>query len=251
LGLLFEKRYGRLEMPTTQREYINMSSHKRFFKFVNSDKLLNEFIWRADTGLLAFHVHQELQKHGYNVAVRSRVSINTINSGVFIFFEDLSPQSNPLWHISFHLEKWNGHSKYGAIHIKNNVTGMYQLLYITRMPSICSPLETDSVILSRGSIVQNTMAGYTPSQFCGAYKPSIDIVLHVLNNYFTPDTNPLSLHNDLSNVKTKHPYLLTVMASRPANIAVSGLIGGKTRCKKQSKSKHTRKYRYKQWIQLN
>lgn len=221
-----------------------MSSHKRFFKFVNSDILLNEFLWRAETGLLASHVYQELQKHGYNVAVRSRVSTNTINSGVFIFFEDFSPRPNPLWHISFHLEKWNGSSKHGAIHIKNNVSGMYQLLYITRIPSICHHLETNSVILSRGSIVQNTLAGYSPSQFCGAYKPSIDIVLHVLNNYFTPYTNPLSLHHNLSNVNTKHSYLLTVMASRPSNIAVSGLIGGYTHCKKRSKSKHTRKYRH-------
>jgi hypothetical protein len=223
------------------RKKINMSSQKRFFKFVNSDILLNEFLWRAENGLLAHDIQKELHINGYNLNVVSSVSNNSVNSGVFVSFYDNGIPQQRLWHISFHLEKLAHDSPHGAIHIKNNINKLYQLLYIKRIPLHCSPSDTYKIVLSRGSMIQTT----SPlPRFCGMYEPTIKIVLDVLNEYFTPINNPLSLYKQLSGMTVKHPYILTVMASRPSNIAVSGLIGGKTRSNRR-KSKLTRKYKHK------
>lgn len=193
----------------------NIIFHNTLFRFVNNDWLLNEFLWRADARVnrLANDISNELLKHGYNSIV---VTTNVNNNGVYIHLGD----GTYYWHISFHLEKLNKPPP-GAFHIKNNISKQYQILYVTEYPSTCNPLWTNRVEVKRSTFLDKST-----TSICGIYESTINVVLSVINSYFSQPSNPLSLHNNLSGRYNRHPHLMTIIRSRPTEIKRTRLTQG-------------------------
>jgi hypothetical protein len=223
---------------------INIQSHEYFFDFVNSDILLNEFLWRADKSqnILKQSLDNALRRHGY---IRMYVITRVTNSGVYI---NVFNNNVKVWHISFHLEPSvsNPTPPPGALHIRSNIittTNAYQILRVTAIPMACASGTPTRLQFSAGTFHPTS---YT--SICGALEPSIRIILNIVEQYFTPQTNRLSLYNDLSNkMRIPHPNLMAIIRTRPTHISRStltaGLIGGKrygtTRKLRTRRYKHT------------
>jgi hypothetical protein len=176
---------------------------------------------------LADDISSALRLNGYNtISVETAVT----PSGVYIHMTDGSYK----WHISFHLEKQNKPPP-GALHIKNNITKHYQMLYVKHYPSVCNPSWTNHIELVRSSYLYSK-----DTSICGIYENTFDIALSVVNQYLMQSNNPLSLYNNLSGRYNRHYHLMAIIRSRPTEIRRTRLTQGvKGRKSKQTRKKKT------------
>lgn len=223
----------------------DISSHEHFFSFVNSDDLLNEFLWRADRSVnrLRRDVVYALRNAGFP---NLRIGTNVTHSGVYINMLDSSGKR--MLHISFHLQPSyiQPPQSPGAIHAMNNFAnpGVYQMFYVVQRLSVCNPGAVNGLNLLRSSYDPNMY-----SSICGSLDTTVDIILGVVNRYFKQPTEPLSLYHNLSGRRTTvHPQLMPIIRSRPHIITrtalTAGLAGGaKSRYSRTRNERHRRRLR--------
>lgn len=216
---MFEIWVSILEMST------DLMSHESIFRLLNYDYILNEFLWRANNnGLLQYHINQLFISHNYNNII---AFTNITSRGVYI---NIELNSNKLWHMSFHLHNVPHLSTNppGAIHIQNNTntsTKPYEITPLIEVYSICNQLN--HIHFNRGQIFSKN----PKYSMCSIVNDTINIVLNLLNNYFTQSSNPLSLYYNLSgNQQIVNPYLMPIIRTRVATMIrtslTSHLVGG-------------------------
>lgn len=203
------------EMPQNPNHLRNIQSHGEIFKFM-TDEMLNEFLWRAEstTNLLGQHVENALHMSGYTtLSVKTKVN----NRGVYI---NVKENNIKKLHISFHLKKITQPQAPGAIHVGDNsqIPTQYQLLYIISVPDICNPSKINHIQFTKGSFEPNTI-----SNICGNLEPTIQRILDVLNLYFGPSNEPLSLIHNISGIFQPHRELMPIIRTRPTNLVRTSL----------------------------
>lgn len=215
-----------MSSTNNKQKYINAASHNLLFTFINSDILLNEFLWRADmrTGILKQQLETVLHFNKYNILIET----TSLLSGIYI---NAYLNGAKIWHISFHLQNKQNQSPPGALHIINNTQTIYacQLFNITIYPS--SNCQLHLLNLKRSLLFPDTL-----QSFCTQHDNSLNIVIDILKQYFTHLPNNYSLYNNLTYKNKPHKFLMPIIRTRPCiqrTPLTAYLTGGKY--------KHTRR----------
>jgi hypothetical protein len=200
----------------------DVSSHEHFFSFVNSDDLLNEFLWRADPRIsrMKHDIDQQLQITGFSTLY---TETNITPQGVYINVKDHTI-NRQIFHLSFHLMRSYAPQPPGAFHARNNFThrGVYQMFYVVQRSSACNPGATNGLNLIRSRFFPSSY-----SSICGRVEPAINVILSVVNRYFKQPTEPLSLYHDLTGRRaTVHPQLMPIIRTRPRTLTRTALTAG-------------------------
>lgn len=199
--------------------------------------MLNELLWRADISTNCF-VNDIQPMINSNPALRNKnitVQSNITNNGIYVNIRDGS--KNQVGHVSLHLQQLTQSSikSPGALHIQNNTSDVYQLLNVERKPDDCNPMSVNYKLSSIN--LKNAKGSNTT--ICRDVQETSKIILSVLNYYTTTViNNPLSLYHKRSYNNTVHPYLMSIVRTRPSikrTALTKTLKGGKRAKAKKSK----------------
>jgi hypothetical protein len=218
----------------------NIVTHEYLFDFIFNDVMLNELYWRADpsTNCLVNDIQPLIDVEPSLQHKNITVQTNITNKGIYINIYELHVK---IGHVSLHLEykQLKNIKSPGALHIQNDNSSIYQLLSLVRYPDSCNP---SSINYKLSSINTSKLQIIPP--ICKEVTTTSNIILSVLKKYTSsPIGNPLSLYNTRCSNNTVHPYLMTVIRTRPKIIRT-----GLTRSLKGGKNKRriskVRKYKY-------
>lgn len=229
-------------MAKTQQN-INRNTHNNIFNYLYTDELLNEFLWRADpsTKCLVNDINNALITSKINPSNNIIVQIQVFNNGMYINIYQ-NNTTNKIGHVSLHL--LNGPSVgSGKLHIKNNKTDTYQLLHLTKSTNMITSPYIDIKLSSLYSFLHTPYINFLLRDVC-------ETIIQVLNQYFSPKLNPMSLYNKICSVGKPHRTIMPIIRTRPTILRTtltSSLKGGKVlssikRIKRKTVSK---KYRLK------
>lgn len=216
---------------------INRSTHNYIFNYLYTDELLNEFLWRADpsTKYFANDISNALLTSGINPTNNIIVQIQLFNNGMYINIYQHNT-ANKIGHISLHLLN-NISEGAGKLHIKNNKTNTYQLLHISKSYDMQSFPQLD---IKLSSIYSSSKTKYIDNLLINI----CNIIIQILNQYFSPESNQMSLYHKICSTGKQHRTLMPIIRTRP-NILRTTLSASSKGGKRIRRKTVSKKYRYK------